>query len=339
MARRVGDPVALYDALYLKLMEERQPEKSAERLAAVKELIWLAPEVEDKKIAPPYHFLMLEHLEIGDILAVQADYDQAVRVWKRLRQPLYDHFSQLIETMLALLAGRFGEAERLAQGALDIGRQLGVENVDGIFGIQMFTIRREQGRLRELAPVVKTLVERDGASATWRPGLALLYSELDLRPEARREFEVLAADGFADLPRDALWLTCIIYLAEVCAFLGDSERGATLYRLLLPYAERNVVVGFFTASYGAAARYLGLLAGTMSRWAEAEGHFEAALKMNARLGARPWLAHTQYQYATMLLTRDQAGDRVRATSLLKQALETAHELGMVSLIVKIEARG
>jgi uncharacterized protein HemY len=81
---------------------------------------------------------------------------------------------------------------------------------------------------------------------------------------------------------------------------------------------------------------LGLLATTMSLWTEAEGHFEAALEMNAKLGARPWLAHTQHQYATMLLNRDQVGDRDRATSLLDEALGTASELGMAALIEKIE---
>jgi tetratricopeptide (TPR) repeat protein len=164
----------------------------------------------------------------------------------------------------------------------------------------------------------------------------LLYSELDLRPDARAQFEILAADGFGGLPRDALWSTSIAYLAEVCAYLGDADRAGTLYRLLLPYAGRNIVTGPFAVCHGAAARYLGLLAGTMGRWTEAEGHFEAALEMNAKLGARPWLAHTQHQYATMLLNRDQVGDRDRATSLLDEALGTASELGMAALIEKIE---
>ena len=50
--------------------------------------------------------------------------------------------------------------------------------------------------------------------------------------------------------------------------------------------------------------------------------------MNARMEAWPWLAHTQYQYATMLLARDQSGDGEKARELLKAALLTARELGM-----------
>src|SRR5206468_12565927 len=94
-------------------------------------------------------------------------------------------------------------------------------------------------------------------------------------------------------------------LAEVCAFLGDACRAATLYRLLLPYNGYTVVIGGGSVCYCAASRYLGMLAATMERWEDAAQHFEAALAMNTRMGARPWLAHTQHQYAVMLLAWNQ----------------------------------
>jgi tetratricopeptide (TPR) repeat protein len=121
------------------------------------------------------------------------------------------------------------------------------------------------------------------------------------------------------------------YLAEVCAFLGDTRRAATLYRLLLPYNGYTVIIGGSHVCYGAASRYLGMLATTMERWQDAAQHFEDALAMNARMGARPWLAHTQHQYAVMLLTRYQSGDRDKAMSLLHEALATARALGMHAL--------
>src|SRR5207245_3933013 len=140
-----------------------------------------------------------------------------------------------------------------------------------------------------------------------------------------------AAHDFADVPQDGLWLTCVAYLTEVCAFLGDVPRAATLYRLLLPYNGQNVVVGATHSCYGAAARYLGMLAATMERWEDAAQHFEDALAMNAHMGARPWLAHTQHQYAVMLLARHQPGDRDKAMALLDEALTTARALGMHAL--------
>ena len=59
--------------------------------------------------------------------------------------------------------------------------------------------------------------------------------------------------------------------------------------------------------------------------------------MNARAGARPWLAYTQYDYAAMLLEPAAAGDRRKARSLVESALETAEALGMRPLAEKSRA--
>jgi DNA-binding NarL/FixJ family response regulator len=73
----------------------------------------------------------------------------------------------------------------------------------------------------------------------------------------------------------------------------------------------------------------------MAKWEDAAQHFEDALEMNARMNARPWLAYTQYQYADMLLSRQQRGDRHKAASLLHEALNMACELGMRTLEARI----
>jgi tetratricopeptide (TPR) repeat protein len=125
------------------------------------------------------------------------------------------------------------------------------------------------------------------------------------------------------------------YLADVCTLLGDNSRAQTLYELMLPYQRVNVLIGAGSACYGSASRYLGSLATTMGRWDQAERHFEDALAMNSAMGARPWLAHTQYQYARMLLARDQAGDSGMAATLLKDALATSRELAMHALEQRI----
>ena len=59
--------------------------------------------------------------------------------------------------------------------------------------------------------------------------------------------------------------------------------------------------------------------------------------MNTRMDTRVWLAHTQQQYAAMLLARDDSGDRDKAAALLDTALATARELGMRALEERITA--
>ena len=72
--------------------------------------------------------------------------------------------------MRALLDGRFAEAERLALQARAIGQRLQAEGVAGAFGMQMFTLRREQGRLTSWSLVVRHFVQQHGAAsdlASW----------------------------------------------------------------------------------------------------------------------------------------------------------------------------
>jgi tetratricopeptide (TPR) repeat protein len=338
MARRINDPSAVLDALHVSLFTLWEPEKIKERIAAVNEMLRLAQEVDNReRILEGRAFRIFALLELGDIEAVDAEIEAHGRMAKMVQQPVYIITDGMLRAMRALLDGRFEEAERLIKQTMDIAQSVQDETVAGAVGIQMFTLRREQGRLRELAPIVRSFVEQNPAASAWRPGLAMIYSELGLEQEAWAELEHLAANDFTDIPKDALWMTCITYLSEVCAFLGDSVRAATLYQLLLPYAGHTVVVANALACYGAVSRYLGRLAATMSRWEEAEKHFEDALAMNARMEAKPWLAHTQHEYAEMLLARSRAEDRVKAMSLLDEALAISRELGMKSVVEKVQA--
>jgi DNA-binding NarL/FixJ family response regulator len=346
MARRIGDLSALLAALKAVLFTTVGPELLHERLAYATEMLQLAQrpqEIEKAIQARSWRFLCL--LEVGDMPAVHAEAEALTQLAEEFRQPFYQYHASTVQTMLTLLEGEWQEAEQMAHQSLTFGRRLHGQDLSGAFGVQMFTLRREQGRLREIEPVLKSFVQRYSVTSAWRPGLALLYSELGLEQEARDIFEQLAADDFAGIPRDALWASCITYLAEVCAFLRDVQRAAILYRLLLPYAQRSIVAGGYIACFGSAARYLGLLTATMSRWEEAEAHFQEALAMNTTMGAKPWLAHTQYEYARMLLTRRSAGvmpshahtSREKATSLLHEALSLSRELGMRALEERVIA--
>jgi hypothetical protein len=57
--------------------------------------------------------------------------------------------------------------------------------------------------------------------------------------------------------------------------------------------------------------------------------------MNRDLQAWPWLAHTQCDFATMLLHRGRTADVARAEELLSEASATANRLGMIALSTKL----
>jgi tetratricopeptide (TPR) repeat protein len=153
--------------------------------------------------------------------------------------------------------------------------------------------------------------------------------------EARNEIDLLARNGFADVPRNLAWLGTMALLAEVCAGLRDAKLAEELLAMLEPYAERTVVVDWGIVASGSASRFLGLLAATAERFDEAASHFERAIERDEAIGAWPNVARARQEYAVMLLKRDAAGDQDRAVELLGTALRGAERLGMTGLIHEI----
>jgi DNA-binding CsgD family transcriptional regulator len=338
MARRLDDPASIAAALRSVATARWLPQQFAARVRNTLDAEHYANAIGDReRVLEAASWRLFDLMELGDLNTRAREFAAYIKLADEIRQPFYQYIGVSTRAMLALFEGRLEEAERLAREAFEFGGRMPGLDAEGIYGLQMFSVRREQGRLAELAPVVAHFVQRTAAAATWRPGLALVYSELGLGAEARAEFEKIAAEGFERIPNDARWVTCMTYLAEVCTFLGDADRAAVLYAELAPFEGRNLMAPPNIVCFGSASRHLGALAATMRRWADAERHFEAGLEMNARQGARPWLAHTQHQYARMLLSRNAIGDRERAIALLDDALTGAQEIGMVALAARAAA--
>jgi eukaryotic-like serine/threonine-protein kinase len=338
MARRVASKPGLLAALFSRSIALEGFEKAEERLAVATEIVQVAEEIGEKEMALRGHYRRLrELLELGDVPAVEEELKTYARLADELRQPRYLWLAPFYKSTFALLEGRFEDCERLVRQALTIGQRAQDPNAILFFNTEMVTLRRLQGRFEEVEAEVKNFVLRYPSIAGWRASLACIYSGMGRRSQAREEFERLAQNDFAGLPRDGAWVVGIALLAQVCAFLHDAQRAAPLYGLLLPFAGHNVIIGAAAVFYGPVSRHLGLLATTMSHWEEAAGHFEDALATSARLGARPFTAFSQHEYAAMLLARRQPEDREKAFSFLQQALATANELGMKGLAKDVEA--
>ena len=336
MARRLDDPHAIINAMRTRLVIDRDPGGTRERIDLIDEMLAIAGQLDDKhQLIESTMLHIVDILALGDVDCWEQDLEAQHALVESIGEPFYEYGDCAMRAAPVIQAGRFDEAEKMALAAFAAGQTLGVDNAEGVLGIQMFTIRREQGRLQEIAPVLKQFVNEE-ASAAWRPGLALIYAELGQLDEARAELDRLATDDFSILPRDSLWQTTLVYLAEVCDYLQDTDRARTLYRLLMPYAELSVVVGNAIVCLGATSRFLGQLATVQSNWDDAETHFWHALDLNAGMIATPWIAHTQYQYARMLSRRGTGDDVARASELLDEALITAHELGMHGLTVRLK---
>jgi len=327
MARRVDDRRALAAAL-LRGMWARGTRSSQEVLDALTEACALAEEVGDFDLRSEIGaFCMRLLIELYDLGGARRELAHLRAGASRVGQAFYRHVDDLYGACLAICDGRFEEAEACAERAVELSRQIGSRHdTTAVYGIQMFTIRREQGRLRQVAPLVRLAAsQRD---EVWGPALAALLAAVGLTDAARIELERLSADGFAAVPPGPLRLVALGFLADTCDVVNDPRLAALVYEELLPFEGRNVIAGEAVVCYGPADRFLGVLACQTGDGDAALRHLETALALNERLGAATWLAHTRFELARLLLSR---GDDLRARALLDAAEAAAQRLGMVAL--------
>jgi DNA-binding SARP family transcriptional activator len=330
LARRTDDPAVLAYALDGRASATVAPDTIAERLAIAGELCEVAAGIGDReRVLEGHTHRHIALLQLGEVRRAKAELDAAVRIAHELGQPAHLWLGRGAQAMHALAEGRLDEAEGVIEDALALGERVHPAAVIPVHRIQRYTLHDFRGTLEQVEPEIRELARDYPARPVFRCVVAHLHARLARDAEARRQLAALTDDEVSVLPFDQEWLFGMSLLAETAALLGDTSAASVLYRSLLPWEALNAVdVG--EGIRGAVSRYLGLLATTTARRAEGERHFEAALAMNARMGARPWLARTQEDYASMLLARDGRGDRERARELRDAALAAYRELGMVS---------
>ena len=341
LARRAGDLQALLPILSTRHNVLCAPEHLEQRLALAQEMRRLARDCDDRRgTMSAAGWLVVDLLEAGDVAAADAELEDYERLADHLRQPYFQWWAAIVRAMRALLEGRFDEGRRRAFVAYERARRMRPVEALTAYAEQRFVLFAEEGRLSDVLPAIKANAARWPALPGFRAALAFAYAEQGQAAEAQAELAYLLRDEGAHLPRDGFLLQILAQLAHVCVASQATDHAATLYRLLLPFAGRVVVTPFGATSCGAAARPLGMLAGMLGNWDEAERHFESALTLNARLGARPWVAHSQVAYAAMLVARCSAAcagsgaacdHTERAGRLLDTALATTRELGMTRL--------
>jgi eukaryotic-like serine/threonine-protein kinase len=219
---------------------------------------------------------------------------------ERLRQPLYLWNAAVWRAMMAMLDGRLEEAEQLAAGAASSGIRSEGVTAPQYYAVQLLGIRLEQDRMGELEAPARELVSGNPRRAAWRAGLATLLRQTGRVDEARAEFDILAQDGFAQITRDGDWMVVAALSADLAASLGDAERCADLYELLIPYAATNVVIGLGALCVGSTQRYLGRLALTLGRRDDAIAHLREAVQANTEMRAVVELAHSRIDLARAL---------------------------------------
>ena len=338
LARATGDTRTLVTALESRHTALLHIEHLDERLRISDEFLALAQEVGERELeAVGLHWRIFDLLEAGDVAAARRAHRALAALAHELRQPLYHHFAVGWEVVWAQMEGRAAESERLAGEAFELGRQAQARDAETVHAIQVIALRRREERLSDQVSRIEDAIRKYPSLVAWSAVLPLANLAAGNVAEAVAQFERLAHDDFAGLPRDMFWFTAVCVLSEACSYIRDRERAALLYEMLLPYKERNVQVTQ-AAFWGSAERFLGLLASAMGRWDVAFEHARSAIAKNEASGCPVAAGIVRRDYAEMLLARRAPGDFDTAVGLYREVLQAADAAGMSVVTSRLQAR-
>jgi tetratricopeptide (TPR) repeat protein len=337
IARRLGDPMTLAFALEGHFVAVEGPNSAGFGLDLGEQLVALGRETGDReRVFAGHDHRFHTFWQLADRAGVEAELYNLSRLADELRQPAQRWHVGTGETMLALLDGRFDDAERLIAETRDQGRRAESWNAVVTERLATFVLRREQGRLAEVEDTIRRSVAEYPALLRFRCAHAHLLGELGRERETRAALDELTANDLAREHVDAEWVFSISLLCDPCAAISAIAAAEKLHAVLVPH-EHLYAQAPVEAAFGSAARALGVFATVLRRFDDAEGHFERALEIESRMRSRPGLAHVRHDLAAMLLARGEAGDGERARELLAEATATYRELGMESWAARAAA--
>jgi DNA-binding SARP family transcriptional activator len=326
MARRIGDQRTLAYTLDARCISMVDPGSMESFREIALEIVSVADQLGEVEHAFTGNlYLVCSRLQQCDIDGARTALRALTRHGEELRVATYRWGSAEVEAALALFEGRFDAADELIARGYEAGQHAIRFNAASAYQLQQFVLRRERGGLERSEDGLRQLAAATPEYHILRSALADLYVELARLEQARPIFDELAANDFEQIYYDEEFLASMTLLAEVSAALGDRERSARMYDLLLPHAHRNAF-GMIEIVLGAVERPLGILAGLLDRKEEAAAHLERAIEMNEAMGARPWVAHARFDLGRALA---RAGDDERAREPLAAALDEYRALGMV----------
>lgn len=329
VARRMGGMrtlasclMSLHDAIW-------GPWSGAERAAIAEEVSRLAADVQDLELAADASLARCAALlELGDPLA-DSEFASFERLAGSTKQRRYGYLIVSRQAMRALRWGELAEGERLSEEAERIGLELGEPDARNVRFCQLWELCSQQGRRADLVDLAMRY--QGTAWATGWTGAAAVLALLDAgdEPAARRAYAVFERLDPAALPVHYGWLVTVALMAEASVAMHDSDVAGRVYDALLPHADVHVVIGGAVAYLGAVAHRLGSLAVWLDRPGPARRHFEQAIRLHERMGARAWAARSGAELGAMLANSADAEERAQATLVLQTAGEQAHEVGIM----------
>ena len=320
------DPEGDFAGLQARMAEARDPLHASERLEIARRALALGRATANAEYeAWGRSWAMDVHAIAGRRAELLTELAALTATAERLGPGWQSHVL-LTRASQALVDGRFGDADRLARTARDLG---GPSSDAAFLHLPFaFEVARRTGRADTVLPAVRTEVERlPFVARTW---LGLALAEAGLWAEAA-DVWLSVATLVAHVPVEAPeFLMAVVDAAELCVWMGDGQTASALYVTLSPYAGLHAIAHAHTPYQGPVDLALGRLAGLIGDDAAAREHLDSALCDAEAVHALAAKALVLAELATL----DRARTRARREHA-DAAVAIAIRLGMEPLVQKV----
>jgi tetratricopeptide (TPR) repeat protein len=252
-----------------------------------------------------------------------------------LRQPQGQWFAEMLDGMAAMLAGQFDRGARLLGRFSTLGSRVNDANSVHSALAHAAYLSFERGDLSQLIPAAQQIAQDFPSVDVWKSACAWMLALTRRHSDAQAQLRRMGGAQIARLPSRMDLNGTLCLAGEAAALVRDNETAQAIYGRLLPLSDGYAVLGLGTLSWGSVARVLGLLAESLGLSEAAIEHMRDAVANNEKIGARAWLARSQFELARMLV--DAQRPVGEPGQLILRAGETARELGMSNLTREIES--
>lgn len=300
------------------------PDMLAVRAGVADDLLAKARAAEDRTLEF-WALYLAQHVsfETGDFDQAQLLVDRQQEVAVGLAQPTLTWMALVHTAAWQLVKGDLGPAERLARMGRDAGAAAGQPDAVRVYGEQRALVRTYQGRGDE------RLIELSRQSSVAYPRMAVWaaaqadYEAHFGRPEVAAAILRSAVESRLErVGWDLLRLVTLAFYADAAARLRAVDAAALVHELMAPWSDQVVWSG--ACGYGHVRMWLGVLAATLRRDTEADGHFDFACQFHREHEFRLWDARSHLGWAEALADR---GEHRRAQEHASRALDLARANG------------
>ncbi|WP_345505658.1 AAA family ATPase [Terrabacter aeriphilus] len=327
LARRSGSPEAELAAVAARHFTLCYPQAVHEREELARRAVELGPASTSAVGGLWGHLWQADiALQRGDLQTLHHTVERLGREAERRGSPVGRWHQHRLRALRAALLGSFDDARREAEAGRRLAERIGDLSMLGLYVAFRLQLALLRGDPQEIPDGALPLLESAPDIPLLQATLAQTYVLLGDRPRAQALLGTVrhVPDRMPLGPR---WNGTVGQIGLAAAALGDAALAGRCRDMLLPAAGWCGADGGGTPwSHGSNHLPLGTLAWVADDVEQAARHFETAVDVDLRLGARPFVALARLGLARCLLRL--GGQEPRARTLLVEAVAELEALDL-----------